>query len=76
MDNYKVIVSKATDGTLSATVEERSIGQAVGDSLTTMISDSEASVGYVKTAVQAGLVYGGMLFAKYRQTSAFSWNPL
>lgn len=76
MDNYKVKVSKAADGTVSATAEKRTIGQAIGDSLTTLISDDEASVGYVKTAVQACLVYGCMLFAKYRQTSAFSWDPL
>lgn len=75
MDNYKVKVSKANDGTLTATAEKRSVAQAIGDSITSLVKDDEASVGYVKTGVQAALVYGGMLFTKYQTTGGFSWKP-
>lgn len=76
MDNFKVKVAVAADGTASATVEKRTIGQAIGDSLSCMIKDDEASVGYVKTGVSLGLAYGTALFAKYRQTGRFDWNPV
>lgn len=76
MKNYKVEVKEASDGTVTATASSRTVGQAVGDSITTLISDNEASVGYVKTAVQLGLVYGGALFGKYRGTGNWSWNPI
>ena len=74
MKNYKVKVTE-TNGTAAATVEERSFFEACGDAITTLVSDSEASVGYAKTAVHAGLIYGGMVFAAYRQTGRLSWNP-
>jgi hypothetical protein len=76
MKNYKVKVTAASGTTpASATVTERTYGQAVGDALTTLISDDEGTVGYVGNAVRAGLVYGGMVYAKYRQVGQVSWNP-
>lgn len=76
MDNFKVKVTVAADGTATAAVEKRTVGQAIGDSLTCMVKDDEASVGYVKTGVTLALAYGSALFAKYRQTGRFEWNPL
>lgn len=75
MSDKKVTVITAADGTLSATVEERSALQAVGDTIVAKLSDDTASVGYTSTLVDAALVYGGMLYAKYRQTRQMSWHP-
>lgn len=75
MDNFKVKVT-VVNGAPSATVEKRTVSQAIGDSLSCMLKDDEASVGYVKTGVSVGLAYASALYAKYRQTGRFDWNPL
>jgi len=77
MQDYKVTVTPAVGETpASAVVEERTIVQAIGDTFSSMLSDTEASVGYTKTGVQLGLNYGVALLTKYRQVGSFSWNPL
>lgn len=77
MQDYKVTVTPAAGAVpASAVVEERTVVQAIGDTFSSMLSDTEASVGYTKTGVQLCLNYGVALLTKYRQTGAFSWNPL
>jgi len=75
MKNYKVEVKEDSAGKITATAVSRDFGQALGDSITTLASGTEASVGYVKTGVVAGLVYAMGVYAKSRQTGGFSWNP-
>lgn len=76
MKNYKVkLVAGANGAAPTATLEERSVTQAAGDALTTLIKDDEGTIGYVGNVVRAGLVYGMGVFAKYRQTGQMSWNP-
>lgn len=76
MKNYKIKVTHASGSTAaSASVEERTVVQAIGDTLQAKISDDTASVGYVSTAVDAALIYAGMLASKYMVTGGFSWKP-
>lgn len=77
MKNYRVKLVPGAEGAApTATVEERSPFQAAGDAIISLAKDDEASLGYVKTVVHGGLIYGGMLYAKYRQTGVFSYNPV
>lgn len=77
MQDYLVTVTPKSGTTpASAVVEERTVVQAIGDTFSAMLSDTKASVGYTKTGVQLSLNYGVALLTKYRQTGAFSWNPL
>lgn len=59
MQNYKVkVIPGVGDAAPTATVEKRTTGQAVGDAITTLISDDEGTVGYVGNITRVGLVYG------------------
>lgn len=76
MKNYKIkLVPGVGDALPTATVESRTIGQAAGDALTTLVSDDEGTIGYVGNVVRVGLVYGMGVYAKYRQVGQLSWNP-
>lgn len=73
--NYKVVVTTDSTGKATATATERSFGEAIGDSLLSLVKTDEASVGIVKTAVVGTLCYGTALFTAYRNRGGFSWNP-
>lgn len=77
MNNYKVkIIPGATSADpVTATVESRTLVQSMGDAITTLASDDEASVGYGKTIAHVGLHYANSLFTSYRARGTFSWNP-
>lgn len=76
MSNYLVKVTPGANGAAAtATVESRTAVQAIGDTLKAKLTDDTASVGYVSTMVDVGLVYGMGVFAKYRATGRLDYNP-
>lgn len=75
MSDKKVTLVTSAEGVVTATVEDRSVFQAVSDTIAAKFDDKTASVGFTSSVVDAALIYGGMLFAKYRQTGQMSWNP-
>lgn len=71
MKNYLVKV----DAEGAATAEERTVFQAVGDSVQSLISTDSASVGLVSTLTTAAITYGAMVAVKHRHTGVMSFNP-
>lgn len=71
MSNYLVKI----DNEGKATAEERTMVQAIGDSITSLVDNKSASVGLVSTLVTAGLAYGAAVFIKHRHTGRLSFNP-
>lgn len=71
MKHYKVKV--AADG--SATAEERTLMQSIGDTLTTAVSSEEGVVGMAPLLVTGALAYGASLLTARHHTGQFSFNP-
>lgn len=70
MSNYKVTIVNG-----EAEVEERTVVQALTDSLQAVFDPKVASVGWVSSAAAIGSIYGAMVFTKYRHTGELSYNP-
>lgn len=71
MKHYKVKI--ASDG--SATAEERTLIQSIGDTVTTAASSKEGVVGIAPLLVTGALAYGASLLTARHHTGRFSFNP-
>lgn len=70
MKHYKVTVENGI-----ASAEERSLIQAVGDSVTTLFSSNQSVVGIAPALVTAAIAYGMGVLVKQRHTGELSFNP-
>lgn len=74
--NVLVKINKATDGTLTATAEERNLTQAVGDYAKSLFDDEIATSGFISTLMPFGLAYASSVGTNRVLTGRWHVNPL
>lgn len=74
--NRLIKIVEDAGGALSATVEERTIGQAVGDYFKSLVDDKVAVTGAVSTAMPPVLMYVTSVGTNRVLTGRWNYNPL